>query len=232
MLLSISRDVKTSKGEQAGFLTGILYLAPYNLSGKQLCPMADKAGCANACLNTAGRGVFSNVQRARLNKTRFFLDNTQEFMEQLSKDIEFLQRKAEKLNMIPLVRLNGTSDIVFEKIKFKRNGETLNIFEAFPGLQFYDYTKIYNRTPPKNYDLTFSYSNRPEYQKYVQRALAKGMRVAAVFKDRKTIPITFLGRPCVDGDNTDIRHLDPVDSVVALYAKGRARKDTGGFVVS
>jgi len=28
-LLSISADAKTSKGEKMGFLTGILYLAPY-----------------------------------------------------------------------------------------------------------------------------------------------------------------------------------------------------------
>jgi hypothetical protein len=42
---------------------------------------------------------------------------------------------------------------------------------------------------------------------------------------------TFLGLPVVDGDDTDIRHLDPRGAIVALYAKGPARRDQSGFVV-
>jgi hypothetical protein len=57
------------------------------------------------------------------------------------------------------------------------------------------------------------------------------MRVAVVFRDKKTIPETFLNMQCVDGDDSDIRHLDPHGVVVALYAKGPAKKDFSGFVI-
>jgi hypothetical protein len=107
-----------------------------------------------------------------------------------------------------------------------------NIMSPFPWIQFYDYTKIANRRDlPSNYDLTFSYSGVPAFAPYVARARAAGMRIAVVFRDRKTIPSSFLGMTCVDGDDTDIRHLDPQGVVVALYAKGRAKTDTSGFVV-
>jgi len=228
-LLTIDTNAKTVKGQKYGFMTGILYMAPSDLSGQQLCPMAKLAQCEAACLNTAGRGAMSSVQRARLSKARFFIEDRAAFMAVLVADIGRLVRKAARAGMTPLVRLNGTSDIRWESV---RDAEGLTVFERFPTVQFYDYTKIANRRDiPANYDLTFSYSGVPAFAEYAQRAISAGMRVAVVFRDRGSIPASFKGMRCVDGDDSDIRHLDPKGVVVALYAKGKARRDTTGFVI-
>lgn len=232
-LLSISSDAKTVKGEELGFLTGILYLAPAKSSGFQVCSMAKLAGCEKPCLYTAGRGAFNSVQTARLNKTRFFFSDRELFMLTLVKNVRSLVKKARKLNLTPLVRLNGTSDIKWENVPVTIDGVTYeNIMAVFPDVQFYDYTKLYNRDNlPVNYDLTFSYSGVPTFTKYVDIAVSKGMRIAAVFKSIDIIPHTYMGRPVVSGDNSDIRHLDDKGTIVALYAKGKAKRDTSGFVI-
>lgn len=235
-LLSIDTNAKTIKGQQFGFLTGILYLAPSDIAGPDICPMATLAGCKQACLYSAGRGVFNNVQQARINKTKAFHVNRQAFMETLVSDIQKLVRKAEKMKLIPLVRLNGTSDIKWELVFFQHNGKMRNIMEVFPNVQFYDYTKMAKRETvpgfPANYDLTFSYSGKPEFQKYNQQAIDSGMRIAVVFNDKNLIPSTFAGLPVISGDNSDIRHVDPKATVIALYAKGKAKTDNTGFVVN
>ena len=233
-LLAIDTNAKTVKGQRYGFMTGILYMAPSTVSGYNTCPMADIAQCANACLYTAGRGAFNSVQQARINKAKWFFENRQTFMEQLAKDIAKLVKKAKANNMIPLVRLNGTSDIRWENIRFDYGfgNEQITIFDLFPEVQFYDYTKIANRKNlPDNYDLTFSYSGVLAYQKYVEQAKANGMRIAVVFRHKAAIPKTFMGLVCVDGDDSDIRHMDDQGVIVALYAKGKAKTDNSGFVV-
>jgi hypothetical protein len=232
-LLSVSSDAKTVKGETLGFLTGILYLAPANTTKWNTCPMAKKAQCDVACLNTAGRGAFSSVQTARINKTTWFFTERNSFMQQLVVDIAKLIKKANKQGLKPLVRLNGTSDIRWETIGFTDTDgiEYVNIFAAFPNIQFYDYTKRGNRTElPSNYDLTFSYSGVEGFQPYVENALLNNMRMAVVFRKEKDIPQTFMGIPVVSGDNSDVRHLDD-KVIVGLYAKGKAKLDTTGFVV-
>lgn len=236
-LLAIDTNAKTIKGQEYGFMTGILYLAPGDISGYQVCPMAKKAQCEAACLYTAGRGAFNNVQQARINKTKLFFQYRQEFMEKLVKDIQRLIKKAQAAGMTPLVRLNGTSDIRWESVKFfypNENGltDSVTIFDVFPGVQFYDYTKLSNRKDvPGNYDLTFSYSGVKDYARHVTQAIEQGLRIATVFRTREEIPGEFIGLETVDGDNSDIRHLDPAGVVVALYAKGKARNDRTGFVV-
>lgn len=233
-MLSIDTNAKTIKGQQYGYLTGVLYLAPYNLSGYNTCAMADVAQCHGPCLNTAGRGVFSNIQAARVRKTKLFFEDRAAFFAELVVSIKSLIRKAKAAGLIPVCRLNGTSDIRWENVGFEWDGVWYeNVFEFFPDLQFYDYTKIPNRHTDHipNYDLTFSYSGVPGFQKYVGKAARDGYRIAVVFRRREDIPPTFLGTTCVDGDDSDLRHEDPPGVVVALYAKGRARRDTSGFVV-
>lgn len=228
-LLSVGVDAKTIKGEKYGYLTGILYLSPADLSGVNLCSMAEKAGCKFGCLNMAGRGQFNSVQLARLNKTKYFLEDQAGFMLDLVKDIHKLQRKAEKFGLIPVVRLNGTSDIRWESIPLLGSA---NIFEVFPEVQFMDYTKIPNRKNiPSNYDLTFSFSGADTFKKYNKQAINSGKRMAVVFRTAEEIPEYFEGMQVVNGDESDLRFLDPQGVVVALYAKGRARKDSSGFVV-
>jgi hypothetical protein len=233
-MLSIDTNAKTIKGQQYGYLTGVLYLAPFNLSGYQVCAMAHIAECYEGCLNSAGRGAFNSVQAARVRKTKLFFEDRTAFFAALIPSIHSLIRKARKLRLIPVCRPNGTSDIKWENISFTYEGVYYeNIFAMFPDLQFYDYTKIANRNVDHipNYDLTFSYSGVPAFQPHVQRAARDGYRIAVVFRDRAAIPSTFLNTTCVDGDDSDLRHEDPPGVVVALYAKGRARRDTSGFVV-
>lgn len=233
-LLSVGSDAKTIKGETFGFLTGILYLAPYLSTKWNTCSMASIAQCGKACLFTAGRGAMSTVAQGRINKTIWFFEERSSFMVQLAINIRQLVAKATKQGKKPLVRLNGTSDIRWESVAFidADGTEYVNIFAAFPDVQFYDYTKIANRKDiPSNYDLTFSYSGVKAYQPFVDKAVAQGMRIAVVFRNRQDMPSAFNGMAVVDGDNSDIRHLDDQGVVVGLYAKGKAKNDYTGFVV-
>lgn len=232
-LLSVNADAKTSKGETFGFLTGIMYLAPYKSTAYNTCSMAQIAECGEACLFTAGRGAMSSVAQGRINKTIWFFEERETFMAQLVVNVRQLVNKAAKLKLIPLIRLNGTSDIRWENVPVTVDGVTYaNIMEAFPTEQFYDYTKDVNRKGlPSNYDLTFSYSGVAAYQPYVNKAINNGMRIAVVFRSVAAIPATFKGMTVIGGDNNDIRHLEDKGVVVALYAKGKAKLDMTGFVV-
>ena len=235
-LLGIDTNAKTVKGEKYGVKTAILYLMPAMQSGVQLCAMAKTAGCEKACLFTAGRGAMSNVMLSRLRKTLYFNQYRDLFMNQLQNELIRERAKAKRNGYKLIVRLNGTSDIRWENVNI--GYAYANIMQALPDVQFYDYTKIANRKHiPANYDLTFSYSGVPAYAPYVAKAVANGDRIAVVFRDRAIVNAmlangdTFLGLPVVDGDDTDIRHLEPRGVIVALYAKGQARRDQSGFVV-
>lgn len=235
-LLGIDTNAKTIKGEKYGIKTAILYLMPAEQGGTQLCPMAKTAGCEKACLFTAGRGAMSNVMLSRLRKTLYFNQYRDFFMLQLQNELIRERAKAERQGYKLIVRLNGTSDIRWENVNI--GYAYANIMQALPDIQFYDYTKIANRRHiPANYDLTFSYSGVKAYQPFVAKAVANGERIAVVFRNRAIVNAmlatneTFLGLPVVDGDDTDIRHLDPRGAIVALYAKGPARRDQSGFVV-
>lgn len=234
-LLGFNTNAKTVKGEKLGFYTGILYLAPSNISGYQVCPLAKLAECEKPCLYTAGRGAFNSIQLARIAKTKSFFENKNNFMLNLVKDIEKGIRKAKQLNQELLIRLNGTSDIRWENEGFiDFDGKQYNnLMARFPNVQFYDYTKIANRKDiPSNYDLTFSYSGAASFDKYNKLAIEKQFRIAAVFRYEASIPKTFKGIPVISGDNSDVRHVEPTGHIVALYAKGKAIKDTSGFVLN
>ena len=220
---------KILKGEKKGYLTSILHLAPADLSGYQTCPKAT-AGCKAACLNTAGRGgIFKKgentnvIQQARIRKTKRFFEAREQFMQELALEIQSTIKYAEKKGLIPVFRLNGTSDIAWEKI---RVGQYRNMMEAFPTVQFYDYTKVVGRTIPSNYNLTFSAADGNDHDVY--RAIEQGYNVAAVFD--KGLPEHYLGLPVIDADDTDLRFLDPKGVIAGLKAKGKAKKDTSGFV--
>ena len=209
------------KGEALGYQTYIMHLAPSTLSGYNTCPKAS-AGCAAACLNTAGRGRFTATQEARIRKTRSFFEDRTAFMSQLVKDIEAAIRKAAREGMTPVFRLNGTSDIRWETVSV---GGFRNIMEMFPTVQFYDYTKLANRRDiPSNYHLTFSRSESNYVD--VTAMMDTDTNIAIVFDE---LPATFNGRTVIDGTETDLRFLDPKRVIVGLLAKGKAKKDTSGF---
>lgn len=217
-------NAKIEKGLALNYLTAIMHLAPAKLSGFQVCPMASK-GCAAGCLNTSGRGVYQRTQQARIRKTRQFFLDRETFMRDLVSDIYSVIRRARKLGMIPAIRLNGTSDITWETVPV--NGKA-NIFEVFPDVQFYDYSKRPNRhNLPANYHLTFSRSESNDDMALSE--LFAGFNVAVVF--RKTLPATWHGFPVINGVEHDLRFLDPQNVVVGLVAKGKARRDNSGFVI-
>lgn len=233
-LLTISTDAKTVKGEKLGILTGILYLAPSDVSGHDVCPKAS-AGCKAACLYTAGRGRMSTVMNGRLNRTHWFFEDRNSFIDQLVTDIQRLVRKANRQKMQAAVRLNGTSDIAWEKIRVTVDGvEYRNLMVAFPDIQFYDYTKIAGRKSAlalPNYHLTFSLAEDNDDDAF--KAIEQGYNVAVVMKLKKSNakPETWNGYPVVDGDESDVRFNDPKGGhIVALTAKGEAKKDDTGFV--
>ena len=243
MKLLSESNPKTLKGESKGYMTFIMHLAPGSISGFNVCPGASK-GCLAACLNTAGRGHMSNIQAARIRRTRLFFEDRPAFMAQLVDEVSKAIRKAERKGLIPVFRLNGTSDIRFETVpvRVERGPGTYAVYEnimaAFPNVQFYDYTKLSNRRNiPANYHLTFSRSESNDH--LLSEAMENGMNVAVVFstKKGKDLPMyvpngIYDPIPVVDGDETDLRFLDPTDSIVGLRAKGRASKDTSGFVVT
>lgn len=211
-------NAKTIKGMSKQFFTFILYLAPHTLSGYNVCAKASK-GCIATCLNTAGMGAFSNVQDARIRKTKLFFEDRTTFLEQLRLDIMRSSAWAVAKGYTPVYRLNGTSDIRWE---------TTGIIDEFPNVQFYDYTKLTNRKDiPSNYHLTYSRSENSS-EKDMLTYLTMGVNVAVVFDK---VPSSYLGFPVVNGDEDDLRFLDKPGVVIGLKAKGKARKDTSGFVV-
>lgn len=226
-LLGIA-NTKTMKGEKLGFRTYIMHLAPSTLSGYQVCPMASP-GCASACLNLSGMGVFSTVQKARIAKTKLFFEDRGTFMAQLVKEVQAAIRSSRKLGLTPVFRLNGTSDIRWETVAVFLDGFWYtNIMEAFPSVQFYDYTKIPNRRGiPVNYHLTFSRSEVNEVEA-LQVLSAGVMNVAVVFDE---LPKKWAGVKVVDGTETDLRFLDDRAVVVGLKANGKAKRDATGFTV-
>lgn len=233
-LLNIDANAKTVKGQAQGYLTGILYLAPALSSGWEVCPMRS-AGCTAACLNTAGRAaVFKSIPAARKRRTQWYFTDREGFMAKLTAEIMALEAQAARRGLIPVVRLNGTSDILWERVPVAGHP---NIMAAHPHLQFYDYTKHRpekRSVRPANYHLTFSLDERPESYGRALQALSGGWSVAIVFNDKPPEAYKFRANPAVyqvvNGDKNDLRFLDPPGVLVGLKAKGKARQDTSGFV--
>jgi hypothetical protein len=223
MKLLSTANTKIKKGEKYGWTTFGLSFAPANLSGKQLCPHRS-AGCEFSCLNTAGMGVFSNVQEARIAKTKYFIDERLVFISQLKRELVAAEKHAKKIGMKIAVRLNVLSDLPW-----------YNIIEMsdYPNIQFYDYTpnlermiQFLQKKLPKNYHLTFS--RKENNQNKVELISSMGGNVAVVFDK---LPKTYLGKKVIDGDESDLRFLDEKNVIVGLKAKGKGKKDDSGFVI-
>jgi hypothetical protein len=223
MKLLSSNNTKIKKGEKLGFLTLGLSLSPSTMSGRNFCAHASE-GCKAACLNTAGMGVFNNVQEARLKKSRFFIEKRSEFINQLNKEIFAGIKKAKKDRMKLAVRLNVLQDLPWEN---------LISMEEFKDVQFYDYTPNPKRMIaflrgelPSNYHLTFS--RKEDNQAQVELIASMGGNIATVFQ---SLPDSYLGKRVINGDDTDLRFLDEKGVIVGLMAKGKGKKDETGFVL-
>ena len=249
LLSSLNSNSKLEKSNkvQDKYLNVNMYMHP---SSTKICPYQDIAKCKEPCLNTAGLGgVYKSIQDARKRKTDLFLNDKTTFMSYLITDITKFVNYCEKKGKLPAVRLNGTSDIQWENIyignmeqytldtsdiklfnKKEQDLDCQNIFELFPNVQFYDYTKIPTRKTKHipNYHLTWSYSEAN--QKYADRFSDVEHNKAVVF-NTKTLPSFFKGLKVIDGDTHDMRFLDEDNVVVGLRAKGKAKTDTSGFVI-
>ena len=233
-----TNNAKTIKGEKLGYMTYILYMSPFtaNSKGINVCSHASK-GCADSCLVGSGfGGMYTSVMQGRINKTEYFLSKRTEFLFQLKEEIEKAILK-NKDKAIVTFRLNGTSDLPYEKYKVFDNG-TKNIFEMFPDVQFYDYTKNYLRFDkilPKNYHLTFSRSETNEEKSL--ELLSRGFNVAMVFDK---LPSSYKGFEVINADADDLRFLDKKGVICGLKykkmtGKGGAEKNKlayeSGFIV-
>ena len=220
-LLKYYSQTKMAKGEKLGYKTAILHLAPYDMSGKNVCPKATKGpgGCIKPCLNTSGRGQMNSVQQARINKTNYFWNNKNGFLWELSNEIGLLKKRAARAGFKFAVRLNGTSDLPWFKYKVE-GGESL--VDLHPDVQFYDYSKVLNYLDhdKKNYHVTFSDSGTNDQDQLA--AIEKGANVAVVFKDK--LPSSWMDRKVIDGDAHDLRFRDPSGVIVGLVAKGLGKK--------
>lgn len=235
LLSAPESNPKIIKNKKKGVLSSPLHLAPADISGYEVCPMASQ-GCRDACLHTAGSPLYmQDKERARVARTRLYFNDRNLFMSCLIVETKALVRKAQRQGMQPAIRLNATSDIPFERVKIDHNGvQYPNIMAMFPDVQFYDYTKRPNRTTPDNYHLTFSMAENNDSQARI--AIENGMNVAVVFDTLRGHPLPKfydmddIRVMVIDGDETDFRPSDPTRVIVGLRAKGDAIGDTSGFV--
>lgn len=226
----LSKGITNTKTAKNDLETYILYMAPADqVEGFNLCPFASE-GCKKSCLYSAGRGKFSNVQQSRINKSKFWGFDRANFYIQLGNELLNIHDKAIKKGIKIAIRLNGTSDIDHLYLLERYSG--INFLDPFyNNLLFYDYTKNPNhisRYKNTSYKITFSRSESNEAE--AKQVLKNGGNIAVVFADE--LPEFYLGYPVINGDLTDLRYFDPSNVVVGLKAKGDAKKDQSGFVVS
>ena len=224
---------KMKKNRKMGYLTHSLNFAHSDLSGFNVCPMAQRLGsgtaknkklssCSSVCVGANGfASIHSSVLESRINKTIAFKLDTKNFMLKLVSEIENAIKLAKKKKLKPTFRLNAYSDILWEKVKTNDQFLKMNIFEMFPSVTFYDYTKIHNRKVPKNYQLTFSHYG--DFDKTFD-ALKNGFNSAIVFEELPSkIKINNKIYSVIDGDKTDLRIDEKIDNksvVVGLKFKG------------
>lgn len=223
-----STNAKTSKNDIKTF---ILYIAPFNQNNKgiNLCPMASN-GCAAACLFSAGRGKFSNVKQARINKANLYVNDRETFLNLLGYEIQKEIVKSIKGGYKIAFRLNGTSDIYFlDKLK---KSKIFDYSKTPSNVIFYDYTKILKKCEKykgdKKYILTFSRSESNERDWL--KALEQNITTAVVFGNY--IPKEYKGKKVIDGDKSDIVMLKNQGTILGLKAKGDAKKDKSNFVIN
>jgi len=220
---------KVVKGEKYGHMTGILHFAPTFWSGENFCPFAS-AGCGLGCLTTSGHGQLHmmengshHVHIARVTRSLLYIRYRDQFMKKLEREIATLIRRAKRANALPAVRLNGTSDRLWEK-------EQPYLFSMFPNVTFYDYTKVPNRDVSHipNYSLTFSLNENNR-----DAAFDQPLNVAVVFRLKKNEPLPkeWKGKEVIDGDVNDLRFLDKINVHVGLRTKGDTYNDTSGFAI-
>lgn len=225
---AVNKSAKLYKnGKKSHQYTYGLYLAPANTSGFNVCPYSTPE-CRKGCLATSGRAGIeliagkTKIANCRVKKTHLFYEHPEFFMNWLIAEIKAAQAKAIADGFYFSVRLNCTSDIDWQNVKV--NGQ--NIFEIFPDVQFYDYTKNPAKfiNKPLNYHLTFSYTGRNWH--LCEVLLESGYNVAMVFdvKNENELPTMYKGYKVINGDITDYRVDDAKGVIIGLKWKRIANK--------
>lgn len=213
-------NYKLAKNE---LVTFALSLASSDHSGLiNVCPAASPT-CRKDCLFFAGRGAFSYVAAARINRTLYLHFDRVGFYSQLADELTKIDKRHGSNYCI---RLNVLSDLNHLK-QLKNVGLDVNDLQGI----FYDYTKVYpyleyHKLNFPNYHITFSRSEMNENECF--EAIKLGFNVAVVFDK---LPKIFWDLPVIDGDLSDARFNDPKNSIIGVRAKGRMKKDFSGFVV-
>ena len=226
LLSNGATNTKTAKNDIKTF---ILYIAPHTQNSKNidLCPHRSK-GCTIACLFSAGRGKFTNVQNARIEKANYFVEYKKEFLNHLAKEIntkvKTARRKGEKIAF----RLNGTSDLDF--VYLLKKHANFDIMDTKDVAIYYDYTpNILRALRYKNHTLyTVTFSRKEDNGKDTQIALDNNINVAVVFDK---LPRTWYDKKVIDGDKSDLEMIKNKNVILGLVAKGDAKKDKSNFVV-
>ena len=226
-ITGINTSSKLAHNEEVGVYTSVFYGAPARNSGYETCPNATDA-CRGACLYASGLVKVetyagkNTIKKCRVNRTKLFFEDQAFFMAWVIAELKAAQAKAKRDGMVYSVRLNGTTDIAWETVKV--DGKT--IFEIFPDVQFYDYTKSFERMSLNisNYHLTFSYTGEGDNVRQSLELLAAGRNVAVVFdtKRGRELPTTMAGFEVIDGDVTDYRPADKAGCWVGLRLKMQA----------
>jgi len=212
----LGTGMKTEKGERAGYLTAVSYLLP----NKDICKGSSKE-CLKSCLKDSGRLVMPNVRTAMKRKSDLYQNDIDLFKASLINDIGKHEKKAIRKGLIPVVRINGTSDI---------DVQSLGVIEQFPNVQFYDYTKLFDRySHESNYHLTYSFDGHNLGE--CVKKLMQGLNVAMVFNCDE-LPKSYKGFPVIDGDKDDLRFLDGFGAIVGLKVKGKAKKYENAFIIN
>ena len=222
--LSVGLDAKTIKGQSKGWLTGILYMKPT----LKTCPYSTE-GCRQGCLWTAGRGKMTCVQAARAKRTTDYFKNPRKFQKRLIREIISHSKNCFKKGFNCCVRLNGTSDLDWTLVRdyFR----SVPITPPMQQIVFYDYTKNFwkvVKNKQKDYYLVYS---RHEHTKWWQLWMLKLLRKNSAVVFAGELPARYKGIKVINGDESDLRFLDPKGVIVGLHAKGAAKKDTTSFVV-
>jgi len=211
------------------FASMLMHLSHGKTSGFGNVCVSASPGCLNGCLDETGHGKMDMVKRVRKARTKLWFTDKPKFFTLLRKELDRFVRKCKKNELVPAVRPNGTSDIIWERV-------APWLFTEYSEVQFYDYTKHWQRCMaryksrlPKNYHLTFSRSEINDAE--CRKVLRSGVCNVAVVFEKSDYPSTWAGKPTYSMDGDDLRFLDPPGGHVGcLYAKGYAWKaDESGF---
>ena len=192
--------------------TWSLSLAQHRLAGFNVCPASTPA-CRRVCVADSGKGNMSSVKRGRVWRTRALRADPVAFVSLLVHEVDRAVRKMDGRQIA--IRLNAFSDVRWEVV-------APWLFDRWTvgQVQFYDYTKIVGRTPPSNYHLTMSATERTTEADIL--ALPSEVPVAVIFGTLRGRPLPkfYAGRPVHDADLDDERFNDPIGSIAGLRAKG------------